>query len=78
MPFEIPQEIRERTTACEKEFSCLTGEREDVCKVTGRVADDLLFVDFTGKRCCQYVLFLGDDHLCRCPTRQEIYRRYRE
>ena len=77
MPFEIPHEIRECTTKCKKGFSCLTGERDDLCEVTDCVSDKVFFVDFTGDHHCPYVQGFGGYYLCMCPTRQEIYRRYR-
>ena len=78
MPFEIPQEIRERTTECERKFSCLTAERTDLCKVTDCASGKVFFADVTtGDRYCPYVQCFGGGHLCTCPTRQGIYHRYR-
>ena len=77
MPFEIPQEIRERTTECEKGLSCLTNERKDLCKVKFCVDDRLFFIESAERLDCPYVRGFGGLQLCICPTRQEIHRRHR-
>ena len=74
----IKQEVLDRTTKCEKGFSCLS-ERQ-ACP-TGRVDDfiqDLiLFVDGESQMACPYRILFGDSFICNCPTRQELYRQYR-
>jgi len=76
MRFEVPQEIRECTSECRREFSCLAGRRRDRCKVKFCVDDRLFFVKLTGSRDCPYVRGFGGEQLCTCPTRKEIHRRY--
>jgi len=74
----IKQEVLDRTTKCEKGFCCLSEAR--ACpsgRVDEFIHDLILFVDGEGLMACPYRNRFGDSFICNCPTRQELYRRYR-
>ena len=76
MDIQISDTVIEQATKCERVFSCLSGNLEGVCKVRKYVADEVLFVEDGKGEDCVYLRSVGYSHMCLCPVRKEIYRRY--
>jgi len=74
---KIAEEILQRTTNCKHDFSCLSGDKQCLCKVTGLIGFDMKNIKPKSEMNCSYRLTYGDKSLCVCPTRNEIYNRYR-
>jgi hypothetical protein len=76
MDIEIIPEIIERTTECDVNFSCLS-DQTDLCEIKSVNPFALHFIKHPKNSGCRYYLPFGySNHICICPTRQEIYRRY--
>ena len=79
---EISKDILEKTTWCTKGFSCLTSNPEDttngylICKIEQSISEGVKFVECKEPP-CSYALSFGDSYTCKCPTRNEIYNKYR-
>jgi hypothetical protein len=74
---EISADVIERTTGCQRQFSCLSGAVESLCEVKYIVVGELYCLKRTTRRGCRYERLFGDTFLCTCPVRQAIYKRYR-
>jgi hypothetical protein len=72
----ISEETLENTTKCTKGFSCLYGEGKPFCEVDYAVGDEVIFVECPDGACSYWMPF-GSASVCNCPTRREIYNRYR-
>ena len=72
----ISEDTAENTTQCARGFSCLYGEGQPLCEVRYAVGDEVIFVESTDGPCSYWMPF-GSASVCNCPTRREIYNRYR-
>lgn len=77
MKIEIDDDILDTTTNCNDDFSCLLGDLELLCEVESCVSDTIHFVKCLETTHCYYKVPFGDGHVCTCPTRMEIYNRYK-
>jgi hypothetical protein len=77
MQFTVSDEIWEQATRCQKDLSCLKGNRNDLCKVQHRVDGKVHFIKWGNSGSCPYQLSFGDAFVCLCPVRKELYNRYR-
>jgi len=75
MKFQINEETLKATTRCMKGFSCLEGDRSDLCRVTQSVIGDVIFIE-CHEPYCTYKLDYGNSKICTCPTRRQIYNKY--
>ncbi len=77
--YQISQEVLDKTFVCKKNMRCLY-DKECLCKVVNSVSDKLIFVvcDEQCRKTCNYYLSFGNANLCECPTRLEIYRKYKK
>ncbi len=78
MPYQIDKKVIEKTTKCEGDFICLkTGIcPKNKCKPTGAF-DGHLFVETKATIPCGYHIPFGGAHICKCPTRNELYKRHK-
>ncbi|MDT8316716.1 MAG: hypothetical protein RQ824_01845 [bacterium] len=74
MKIEISKETLEKTNRCQKNFSCLSGARKDMC-VVGPDDMELLVICKSDEK-CGYKTPLYDKIICACPTRKELLERY--
>ncbi len=72
----IRQDIKHETTNCQKGFSCLSGERKDLCKVLSCYDYDVYFILFENTESCPYQQKISERVYCDCPIRKEIYNKY--
>jgi hypothetical protein len=72
----VSEDTAKSTTKCAKGFSCLYGEGQPFCEVEYAIDDEVLFVKYTDGACSYWMPF-GFSSVCNCPTRREIYNRYR-
>jgi hypothetical protein len=52
-----------------------SGTSDEPCRVESLV-NSVLFVDAGHAFLCYHRTSFGDSHVCRCPTRKEIYERH--
>ena len=77
MNIEIDEGVVRATTRCNDHFSCLSGDLARLCKVEDCVSDAVYFVKCVEETDCNYKVPFGDGQVCTCPTRKEIYFRYK-
>ncbi len=76
-PFKISQKIKKLTTKCSYDFECTVNHHWDTCSISGKLKDKGLFIEKKSNRnTCAYNLSFGKTHLCQCPARYEIFKRY--
>ena len=66
-----------KTKECNKSFECL-GNKNQTClnkKVERYLSGDVLFINCNDKL-CHYNMSFGNEVICNCPTRKEIFNRY--
>lgn len=78
MTFEIDVDILNNTDKCKNNFSCLFNGKECLCNVERCINGNICFVKpLNGNRVCDYKLSWKNTFICNCPTRKEIYNRYK-
>jgi len=77
MKYKISSDILNETTQCKDNYSCLTGGRVCLCEVTEYFTHRIMFVKPMNAG-CSYCMSFGYSHICNCPTRKEIYYRYKK
>ncbi len=79
MKYDIPVKVIIETMDCPHNFSCLTtgkcGDKE-LCRIQNNVADDISLLQTICRADCPYRKSLGSMQVCRCPTRNAIFRKY--
>ena len=77
MKLKIPNKTIKATTKCHQNFACL--ENPDVvCEVENCIHDGVCFVKCAESKNCNYIVPYGYSYICTCPTRIEIYNKYRK
>jgi hypothetical protein len=74
---ELSDEIIRKAGKCEKNFRCLSGESEKLCRVLCFIKDDIYFVKCMEDPDCVYLESFEKTKICNCPVRKEIYKRYK-
>ena len=77
MDIQIDEDVKKSTTKCEKDFRCLVDKTYELCKVTESVHDNVLFIKCEEDNYCIYRMDFGNSYICNCPTRKEIYKKYK-
>lgn len=65
----------EARTACQKNFSCASGNMERICKVRELMVGEALLIECADNLLCHYKESFGSWAICTCPVRKEIYDR---
>jgi len=73
----IRDEIKQAAFKCDKNFSCLSGERKDLCKVLSCFDCDVHFVLNQSKTPCPFQSKINERTFCDCPIRIELYRKHK-
>ena len=74
---EISDSILEKATKCERGFKCLSGDNTCVCEVDDSSKLPLIKVKPKPDLSCPYCFSFNKSRYCRCPTRREIYMKYK-
>ena len=75
---EVSEAILKDTTNCRKCFACLSGETECMCEVIKPArAYNAVVIKPKSIDACKNFFHLDNTIYCLCPTRNEIYNRYR-
>ena len=72
----ISEDSLKNAGKCKKNHSCLSGQRDDLCKVELNVDDKIHFVKCMSKESCPYRIYFGYSYVCLCPVRKELFNRY--
>lgn len=73
---EIDKKIIGRTLNCTENCACLTDADKIICEVESNVNNELLFVKCVSQCNNKYKDSFGFGHICNCPVRKEIFRKY--
>jgi hypothetical protein len=78
MRFTVSEGILAETTKCEMDFVCLSGKIDHLCKIERAIGSNPILLLLQGETpICHYNCMFGSRFICACPTRREIYKRYR-
>ena len=73
---KIDKKVLKKTTECKKNFVCLDNNSNILCKVVDSIKQEIHFVRCLTEIDCNYKLLYGDNCICTCPTRKEIFIKY--
>lgn len=76
MVLEIDDAIVAKTTKCNANFKCLSGDSSCMCDVINSESFSLVKINPKAEISCNYLFPFNKSSFCRCPTRNEIYKRY--
>jgi len=76
MKYEVSQAIIQQTIQCDKDFACLKPGNHPGCSIKECINDQVHFVA-KHSRYCPYGLSFGNEVICSCPVRKELYNRYK-
>lgn len=76
MAFKVDENTIKVAGLCNKEFSCLKGPREDLCKVKRCVDGKVHFVECLSGDLCHYKKDFGGSSYCDCPVRKVLFKKY--
>lgn len=77
MELQVSLEARRATKMCPSGFSCLAGDRKNLCVVESCVNGEVIFVRCLHDGNCSYRHPFGNGNFCVCPVRKEIFDRYK-
>ena len=77
MARQIAEQILQKTTKCLSSFQCLDDERRDICSVEWSLKEKGCFLKIVKPKGCPYKVSFGDSYLCNCPTRHELFSKYK-
>ena len=77
LDFKIDESVLNRTFNCKDDFRCLTGNKECLCDVVGSIGSSLLQIKSEFPTHCKYRIPFDSSDYCLCPTRNELYNRYK-
>jgi hypothetical protein len=78
MALIINSEAIQKTTKCSSGFKCLTDETHPCCAPAGTAIEGYgLFVNASRQHSCPYNISFGNGFICNCPSRYEIFNRYK-
>jgi len=72
----VSEETIAETTKCEKDFSCLQGQHDDLCPIDYCVNGKVHFIKCLNGQGCSYQGSFGNGLLCHCPVRKELYNKH--
>jgi len=73
----LDKAVLHKTTHCINDFSCLSGDKTCLCDVLASNGEDIIEITSQPARSCKYCISLESASYCHCPTRVEIYNRYK-
>jgi len=77
---EIDPKTLKETIHCDNAFECLKSENYAcrIARVDSCIIETVLFINCP-KRLCNYKMNYGYNYtVCNCPTRKEIYKKYKK
>ena len=77
MNIKIDEKTIQKTTYCKHNFGCLSGNKRFLCEVKGCMGYNMVKIKPKLAFDCTYHVSFDYLSLCNCPTRIEIYKRYR-
>jgi len=76
MFYKISEETINKTNRCNHKFKCLNDDNRDVCEVDICFGGNGCFLKRAKPDYCTYKNTFGGAHVCYCPTRHELFKKY--
>jgi|WetSurMetagenome_2_1015567.scaffolds.fasta_scaffold167295_2 hypothetical protein len=76
MIYEIAEPTKKRAAKCPYSLECLSNDKWNTCYIEDELSGGLSVKKICTQKFCNYFLYFGSRHICICPVRVEIYRRY--
>ncbi len=73
----ISKELKQAAAKCKKNFSCLTGERKDLCPILSCFDCDVHFILGLNESPCAFQSKINERVYCECPIRIELYEKHK-
>ena len=77
MDIKVSDKVRKAAKKCNKGFACLKENGKPVCTVDDCINDQILFVKVPNAEYCPFKQPFGNEFICNCPVRKELYDKYR-
>jgi hypothetical protein len=77
MLVQISDKAREETIGCQFSFQCLDDEKRCICIIEKCLEGDGCFLKTVKPQPCPYKMSFGYTYMCHCPTRIELFNRYK-
>ncbi|NPA45274.1 MAG: hypothetical protein GXO49_07060 [Chlorobi bacterium] len=72
--FNVSDDIIEKTN-CENDFSCINNTDCSLnCRVKNTIGD-ICILEAGNIFSCNKIVFFGNEYVCNCPTRAEIFKK---
>ena len=77
METQLEDYILQATNKCKKNFSCLDGGKDCICKIVHSNNNHTVQIEGKPVSACNYILSMGSKMYCLCPVRNELYNRHK-
>ena len=77
MLYQISEKTINKATLCEHNFKCLNDDSRDVCVVERCFGGNVCFLKTAKPDYCTYMGTFGKLYVCYCPTRHELFKKYK-
>ena len=77
MSYKISEETIKNTTICNHKFQCLNDDNRDVCKINRGLGGNCCSLKTAKPDYCPYMGSFGKLYVCYCPTRHELFKKYK-
>lgn len=77
MKHQVSDGVRKATTKCTKGFACLAADGAPLCTVEYCVNGEVHFLKCLCDKVCPYQNSFGNGLYCTCPTRKELFNKYK-
>jgi hypothetical protein len=74
---KVDNQTIQKTTKCPSAFKCQSDEAYPLCAPESSIPGYGLFVQPPEANSCHYKMSFGNGFICTCPTRYEIFTRYK-
>jgi len=76
MNIKVDDIIKQKTTKCRKNFSCIT-DGTPLCSVELCIENNIHFIKCLNNELCSYKVPFGYSFVCICPVRKELFNTYK-
>ena len=77
MKYQASDGAQKATTKCTKAFACLKENGTPLCAVEHCINGEIYFLKCLRDIICSYQNSFGTGHYCTCPTRKELFNKYK-
>ncbi len=73
--YKVAPDTLESADKCQRNYVCLNEETPPLCPVKDCVNCEIHFIS-VNTFYCAYFLYFGDEVICTCPVRKELFNKY--